>query len=82
VTDLLLIGKGGSEYTWYGFQGVNILDRLKSINDARKDKIVTQMAATKFRFYFSRRSVGHCKYRKGEEQTKPSAASRRKSTKE
>ena len=82
VTDLLLIGKGGSECTWYGFQGVNILDRLKSINDAHKDEIITRAAATKFRFYFSRRSVGHSKYRKGEEEIKPSVTSHRKLTKE
>ena len=81
VTDLLLIEKVDSECTWYGFQGVNILDRLKSINDAHKDNIITQAAATKFRFYFSRRSVGHCRYRRGEEKATPSAASHHKSTK-
>ncbi len=81
VTDVLLIEKSGSEYTWYGFQGVNVLDRLKNINEANKDKIIQRDAATKFRFYFSRRSVGHCRYRRGESGAKASVASHRKSAK-
>lgn len=78
VTDLLLLDDGS--YTWYGFQGVNILDRLKNINNSLKDKIINKEAASKFRFYFSRRSVGHCKYRNSDKgiKSKGSAASRRK----
>lgn len=75
VTDVLLIQKAGTEYTWYGFQGVNILDRLRNINNTQKDGVIILEAAKKFRLYFSRRSVGHCKYRKGEAKSKPSATS-------
>jgi hypothetical protein len=81
VTDVLLIEKSGSEYTWYGFQGVNVLDRLKNINEANKDKIIERDAATKFRLYFSRRSAGHCRYRRRESEAKALVASHRKSAK-
>jgi hypothetical protein len=81
VSDLLLIEKNGNEYTWYGFKDVVVVDRLKSIHEAQKDDLITVDAARKFRLYFSRRSVGHCKYRKGGVRTKPWATSRRKSTK-
>ena len=74
VTDLLLIEKAGFEYTWYGLQVVNIVDRLKNINNTQKDNVITLDAAKKFRLYFSRRSVGHCKFRKGETKSKSSAA--------
>ena len=81
VTDVLLIKKADREYTWYGLQGVNVFDRLKNINNTQKDGVITLEAAKKFRFYFSRRSVGHCRYRKAESKSKPSVTSHHRAAK-
>ncbi len=80
MTDLLILGKERIEQEWYGFQGVNILDRLGNINEAKKDEIISKEAASKFKLYFSRHSVGHCKFHetKAKEKAKSLATSRRK----
>lgn len=78
ISDLLMFGKDRSEYEWYGFQNVNILDRLKNINNAKNDKVISQEAASKFRLYFSRHSVGRCKFRPVKPKPKAQVASRRK----
>jgi hypothetical protein len=80
VTDLFVIGRKETACEWYGYQGSDTVSRLKRINDCLKDGIVTKEAAEKFRLYFSKRSVGHCKFKSGGDRAsiRARAASRRK----
>jgi hypothetical protein len=63
ISDLLLLDEGGSVFEWYGFDKINPQDRIKRINDARKDGLIPREVLEKFRAYFSKRSVGRCRYR-------------------
>jgi hypothetical protein len=65
VNDLLVVDNATSVFEWYAFDKVNMLDRTGRINDARKDGLIPREAVEKFRSYFSRRSVGRCRYRVG-----------------
>ena len=84
ITDLLVI-EDNNRYEWYGFKNASVFDRLSNIRSVRKDNLIPDAASNKFRHYFSNRSIGRCKFRKGEEkrsigeqQRKSTGASRRK----
>ncbi|MGI0091831.1 MAG: hypothetical protein ACREBS_08985 [Nitrososphaerales archaeon] len=82
ITDLLII-EDYDRFEWYGFKSTSILERLGNIRSVRKDGLISDAAANKFRYYFSNRSVGRCKFHKVEvekrvKKKKSTGASRRK----
>jgi hypothetical protein len=63
ITDFLVVDAGGNMCEWYAFEKTDRLSRIKNINDAKRDGLITNRATEKFRGYFSTHSVGRCRFR-------------------